>query len=110
MDRLDSRETCVQIQSTQSLDRILDPQLILLRQRDCHERPNHDRLLLTQSSAARAERSLTVNRSPGKSNSCVSVPFSFAIPRKTVPTGFSMEPPPGPAIPVTERPIEAPVR
>src|SRR5690606_2093086 len=54
--------------------------------------------------AACAARSRTSPRSPVKRKSSASLPGSAANPIQTVPTGFRGDPPPGPAIPVTERP------
>ena len=57
------------------------------------------------------DRSRTSLRSPGSRNvrTCVGLPLS-ATPKHTVPTGFSAEPPPGPAIPVIPTAVSAPKR
>src|SRR5262249_40565998 len=64
----------------------------------------------TISNAACDACQRTLSRSPGKRKRRSSVPAGVATAMCTVPTGFSAEPPPGPATPVTPTPIVVPAR
>src|ERR1044072_5331964 len=63
-----------------------------------------------RSSAACEERQRIRLRSPGTLRRRCSVFTSSASAMKTVPTGFSSVPPPGPAIPVIDNPKSVPMR
>src|SRR5690606_25772688 len=74
----------------------------------CHGLSSCPRCRQRSASAACAARSRTSSLSPRKRRRRASTASSMAIPIQTVPTGFSADPPPGPAIPVTETATSAP--
>src|SRR5690606_25423370 len=63
----------------------------------------------SSSSAATAERSRPSSRSPGTESRRASERVGVSAAMKTVPTGFSGVPPPGPATPLIATPHSAPV-